>query len=162
MQYPDEQLNWLSEEYNIPNRDDYKQAASLLSALVKSSHGNIDSALFRFAELVASDFISERAASLLPKSQEDLDKILLSTNYTDDVFKLEVGIAKEISIEKRSVEWIKEHGKCLDNIIPGMSSNRQAGKGAIAQRPMKKGDVITPAPLLQVMDKDAFRLPPFK
>eukprot|EP00550_Attheya_septentrionalis_P001234 CAMPEP_0198283790 /NCGR_PEP_ID=MMETSP1449-20131203/3391_1 /TAXON_ID=420275 /ORGANISM="Attheya septentrionalis, Strain CCMP2084" /LENGTH=79 /DNA_ID=CAMNT_0043980625 /DNA_START=7 /DNA_END=243 /DNA_ORIENTATION=+ len=37
-------------------------------------------------------------------------------------------------ITKRSVEWLKENGKCLDNIKAGNSTIPEAGRGAFATR----------------------------
>jgi len=64
-------------------------------------------------------------------------------------------ILADASVMKRNVTWIEEYGLCLDNIKPGKSTIRQAGYGAFAQRKMIKGTMISPAPLLAIMDKDS-------
>lgn len=51
----------------------------------------------------------------------------------------------------RTIEWLVENGRCLDNIRPDLSTIRQAGRGAFATRRMKKGDVITPMPLVHIL-----------
>jgi len=50
----------------------------------------------------------------------------------------------------RSKEWLEENGQCLDNIRPGSSTIKQAGRGAFATRTLKQGAVISPAPLLHI------------
>lgn len=44
-------------------------------------------------------------------------------------------------------------GYCLDNIREGTSTVESAGRGAFATRSLEKGSIITPAPLLHVMDR---------
>jgi len=60
----------------------------------------------------------------------------------------------ETTLEKRDVTWIRENGLCIDNISPGKSTLPQAGQGAFATRFMPLGDIISPAPLLQIMNSD--------
>lgn len=50
----------------------------------------------------------------------------------------------------RSIEWLREHGRCIDNMTPAYSSIRQAGRGAVATRALKKDQRITTSPLLHV------------
>jgi hypothetical protein len=50
----------------------------------------------------------------------------------------------------RSTEWLETNGRCLDNIKPGVSKIPQAGRGAFATRGIKKGDIVAPAPLVQL------------
>jgi hypothetical protein len=50
----------------------------------------------------------------------------------------------------KTKEWLEEHGMCLDNIRPGMSTIRQAGRGAFATRRLAKGSVIAPLPVVQL------------
>jgi len=159
--YPTSYMNFICKKYNIPTREDYDDAGFRLSDFLDLFEG----------EIIASDAAtgralkwsgSEKVASLLPKSQSDLDRILLSSNGSQEPDDLTLAIAKEMSVEKRSPQWLEQNGMCLDNILPGKSSIPQAGNGAIAQRSIKKGDVIVPAPLLQITDRDALRMPAFK
>ena len=50
----------------------------------------------------------------------------------------------------RSIEWLEENGRCLDNIRPELSTIRQAGRGAFATRTLRKGDIITPMPVVHI------------
>jgi hypothetical protein len=47
----------------------------------------------------------------------------------------------------RSIEWLQEHGRCIDNIEGRYSTIRQAARGAFATRPLAKDQVITTSPL---------------
>jgi hypothetical protein len=61
------------------------------------------------------------------------------------------GCAKR-SVENRvrSPEWLKENGRCLDNIRPAISTVKQAGRGAFTTRSIHQGAVITPAPVVHL------------
>ena len=50
----------------------------------------------------------------------------------------------------RSLEWLQEHGTCMDNLRLGKSTITQAGRGAFAHRPIQKGDIVAPMPLIHV------------
>jgi hypothetical protein len=62
----------------------------------------------------------------------------------------------------RSVEWLREHGRCIDNIKPVYSSIRQAGHGAVATRALKKDQRITTSPLHHVPYSNFFTMFNFK
>lgn len=62
-------------------------------------------------------------------------------------------IEKENSI--RSVQYLKEHGKCMDNIVPAKSNIPHAGRGAFATRFIPKGGLVAPAPVVHIADKAA-------
>lgn len=50
----------------------------------------------------------------------------------------------------RSKEWLQANGGCLDNIRPGISTIKQAGRGAFATRHLKNGEVISPMPVVHI------------
>jgi hypothetical protein len=58
----------------------------------------------------------------------------------------------------RSPAWLKEHGKCVDNIKPGKSTLPQAGRGAFATRFLPKGSTVTASPLHHIVDKSFMNL----
>ena len=160
LDYPEQQMNHICQKNNIPNRQDYLAAASTLSNFLHMFEGEAMAHAASGEPLTWSG--SDTVVSLLPRSQSDLDRILLSSEGSCEQKDLALAIAKEMSVEKRSPDWLEKNGICLDNIMPGRSSNPHAGRGAIAQRSMKKGSVIAPAPLLQVTDRDALRIPAFE
>jgi hypothetical protein len=47
----------------------------------------------------------------------------------------------------RSIEWLQENGRCIDNIEGRYSTIRQAARGAFATRSLSKDQVITTSPL---------------
>ncbi len=56
------------------------------------------------------------------------------------------------SLTPRSVEWIISEGQCLDNLVPDVSTLKDAGRGAFAQRFIPKGTVVVPAPVIQIAE----------
>ena len=50
----------------------------------------------------------------------------------------------------KPMEWLEKNGRCLDNMKPAVSSIPQAGRGAFATRHISKGDIVAPAPLVQL------------
>jgi hypothetical protein len=80
-----------------------------------------------------------RLANAIPRTLEDFS------------VALEEG-SEEVNIPSRikSIDWLKTNGMCVDNIMPMKSRITQAGRGAFATRRIKKGEVISPMPLVQV------------
>jgi hypothetical protein len=98
---------------------------------------------------------STRLKSILPKTYGDFQRVARSARSFDQQ-DLATAVAEEISVLPRSVSWIRENGMCLDNIIPANSTIPQAGRGAFAQRALRKGQMIVPVPLLHVTNRKAF------
>lgn len=57
----------------------------------------------------------------------------------------------------RTPEWLEKHGTCMDNLRAGSSSIPQAGRGAFAHRPIQKGQVVAPMPLIHA-DRNLFHM----
>jgi hypothetical protein len=115
----------------------------------------------------------QRAMSLFPKTFQVLMQVMeLATAATkedlegnDDVDisdnpivphweHIADAIYTEISLDRRSIDFVKKHGMCLDNIIPGYSP--KLGRGAIAQRQLTEGERIVPVPLMHMPDRSLF------
>jgi len=54
----------------------------------------------------------------------------------------------------RELEWLQEHGACLDNLKAGKSTIPGAGRGAFATRFMPQHSVLSTAPLLALKRAD--------
>ncbi|KAL3940366.1 MAG: hypothetical protein SGBAC_005094 [Bacillariaceae sp.] len=101
-------------------------------------------------ELVYNDFVLDletiweesRFLQALPTNLKDVDKVLkegsLRSLFQDS--------------STRSIEWLQEHGACLDNIEAKRSTIRQAGRGAFATRFLAENQVITISPLIHMLD----------
>ena len=77
----------------------------------------------------------------------------------EEVMQLAMQIGRLTILPGHSVDWIKENGRCLDNIYPSISTLRQAGQGAFASRPIEAGDSIVPIPTtIQVTDRETLNI----
>lgn len=56
----------------------------------------------------------------------------------------------------RSTDWIRTHGKCVDNIVVQPATNSEMGRGAFAKRKMKKGTIVSAAPIQVFEDRHDF------
>ena len=50
----------------------------------------------------------------------------------------------------RPVSWLRDHGMCLDGLVPGKATAADAGRGAFASRSFSKGEVVAPVPVAQI------------
>jgi hypothetical protein len=51
----------------------------------------------------------------------------------------------------RDMDWLKDNGSCMDNLISKESTVPQAGRGAFARRHIAAGDVVGPAPCVHMV-----------
>jgi hypothetical protein len=82
-----------------------------------------------------------------------------TTTYQDCTELLEAGGTgmRHYNRSIRSVEWLEEHGQCMDNIRPGdRSTIPQAGRGAFANRFIAAGGIVAPTPLIHIADRGIF------
>ena len=150
MQYPYDYMSLISEMYNIPNERNYETVGEAVNIMLR----RYGKCIADWEEDKTIKSLPERATQILPKTQADLDRIIMSRKGKKSQ-KMATTIAKEMSLEKRSLESIKERGICMDNFVSKKSSNPRAGNGAIANRFMMKGDVIAPSSIMQITDRDA-------
>ena len=55
-----------------------------------------------------------------------------------------------------SLNYLQEHGKCVDHIVPKQSTIDGAGRGAFAKRYLPAGTTITGSPLHHIPNRDNF------
>jgi len=90
----------------------------------------------------------KRLHAAFPKSVHDVHKAV------------EMGTARFSAKESvRSMEWLEENGACIDNIISGITTIPQAGKGSFATttRQINDGGVITTTSLI-TLERDQLYL----
>ena len=59
----------------------------------------------------------------------------------------------------KSLDWLEQHGTCMDNIRDGISTIPHAGRGAFATRPITKGTILAPAPLIHISNSTILTIP---
>ena len=96
---------------------------------------------------------NHHVAPLLPATYGDVESIVqhaASLSSQD----LAVQVAKH-ALPQRSVDWIQQHGVCIEHLVPLPSIIPQAGMGGVAQFGVQKGEVVVPAPLLHMDRRNA-------
>ncbi len=58
----------------------------------------------------------------------------------------------------RSKEYLLEHGRCMDNIRPGISTIPQAGRGAFASRFIPEGGLVAPGPVIHMANRTSLNI----
>ena len=130
----------------IPMREDYAQAADLVWAFLQVP----ESVSVRIAPPKnANKFV----VGLLPKTTAELREIV-GTRVIEGPKDLIPLLAKYVGTTPRTPDWIRANGMCLERLTARKSNLAHAGQGAFAQHRMKKGEIIVPAPLIQIADKD--------
>ena len=101
-----------------------------------------ESAQYDLWDIITNSFpYTSRVKHALPRNHKDVVRAIHGNIQT---------IEEENSI--RSVPYLKEHGKCMDNIVPKVSSIPHAGYGAFATRFISKNSLIAPAPVVHIVD----------
>lgn len=146
-------------------KDDFVRAANLVHRARYSgdfnfpqSHGVHNPLAFdsgRGSGNTMSLSMDKHVAILLPKTKAELDAIVAQAGT--DHQELVRQLARH-SLHRRTPEWIRQHGTCLENLVGRRSTLPQAGFGAFAQRTLQRGDIVTPAPLLQILDREALNV----
>mmetsp|Transcript_11650 Transcript_11650/g.21788 ORF Transcript_11650/g.21788 Transcript_11650/m.21788 type:complete len:731 (-) Transcript_11650:289-2481(-) len=142
----------------VPREDDFRKAASLLNKIHREMFENkvhLTDAIMRTYKAIAST-MDPRIGSILPDTASTF-KHLTKEQYRSKNRPLKALLA-ENTIEKRSIEWTKENGICLDLVRPGKSTIPHAGQGAFAQGYITKGSIISPGPLLNIRDRNLMKL----
>jgi len=89
----------------------------------------------------------KRTSSLLPDSH-------------DSILHLHKAGPAANTVTTRTIEWVKEHGRCIDSIHAQKSTLPHAGRGAFAKRLIRKGETVVPVPFLHIYNKDTFNIYP--
>jgi hypothetical protein len=140
---------WIDERY--PTSEDYIRAQELVDGLVELREKHP-----RWTDIQWIDILYRLQHEMLQSPSDQRLKQLLPQTLTDLLRAKEKGTAK-YQLRDRDLAWIQQHGYCLDNIREGPSSIQNAARGAFATRPISKGSLIAPAPLI-VVNASAFNL----
>lgn len=137
----------------FPSEDDYDEADKILNLFVEENYiakDNITDDIRMTWDKIITDLqrneTMKRVVFALPKDVENVS------------YAAEVGTARfSIPNFTRTIEWLEEHGACVDNLRVGKSSIPYAGgKGAFAVRPILENVVISPLPLIPIQRSDLY------
>jgi len=128
--------------------EDFEKAAKLIQSLGRLRYDDAT------GKTIVPPGTAKLVADLLPETRDQRDELMQGINGERALIKR---LALK-SIAPRTPEWIRDNGMCLEHMVPRKSTLPQAGKGGFAQYGVRKGEMIVPAPLLQIMDKDVLAL----
>jgi len=128
---------------NVARKSNYETVARIVR---RFRSDNLDDASLSVVQEIV-DIYDKRTASLLPKTRLVNESILKAT----DIESIVINLGKA-SLQQRSADWLVQNGRCMDNLVPRISTLPQAGNGAFAQRFLPEGSLVVPAPTLQTMD----------
>jgi hypothetical protein len=132
---------------NIPLSEDYGGAVQLLNKFTRSVDKRFHDEIYELVTGIKETF-NFRLLNALPSSLEGVYKVIDAQD---------IGVLHQPTAT-RDVEWLEEHGKCIDHIIPGKSMIEGAGHGAFAKRNLSEGLVITGSPLHNIPSERFFYL----
>lgn len=126
--------------------------------IILGSH--LSEALSDLWDMILQMPYTSRPLAAIPKSfslaKKALNKVRPDYNDIAKVGKVMEQFEFEQSI--RSLDWLKENGRCLDNIVPGNSTIEHAGRGAFAKTDILIGEYIHIAPLIHIPDRDVLTM----
>jgi hypothetical protein len=130
----------------IPMKDNFNEADVLLynfhhlqSEVLKYYPDSLQQDLWK----LITD-LNTRTTNALPSSLENATAEVLRKGGTGRMYE---------DRSRHSLEWLQEHGQCMDNIRNGMSEIPQAGRGAFATRFLPAGSLVAPAPLIHIPNR---------
>ena len=125
----------------IPLKDDFPRAQRLL----KDYHySKFPSFVYDTILEIRDVWKNARTLNAIPHNLQHLQ-----TAFDSDITNLHQPNAT------RSLEWLQQHGKCVDHIIPKPSTIPGAGEGAFAKRNLPQGTIITASPI-HVIPNESF------
>lgn len=144
----------------VPLGENYERAQLFLKEYGKLLVGSYD----------ATDLVEEKM-KLSEEARKDLWNIIKNFPYAtrerqalplihNDALRAIHEDIQTVEVENsiRSLEFLKVHGKCVDNIAPGNSTIPDAGRGAFATRFIPKGGLVAPAPVVHIVDKNTVNM----
>lgn len=138
----------------VPGEDQFTEADGLLRSFSEEhekweeEHGADSTVRFaRYQKLLreASDK-DKRLGAALPS---DINDVPTASSLGTARFSAKDSV--------RSIEWLEENGACIDNIVSGLSTVPQAGRGAFATRLIHEGAPVTTTPVV-TLERDELLL----
>ena len=130
----------------IPMVEDYHKAAMAAWESLKSG-----------AEIQVPKDANKYVAALLHESVTEL-RAILATGKVENQNDFVPFVAKYLATTPRTPEWIRLNGMCLEHLTARKSRLLHAGQGAFVQHRIQKGEMVVPAPMIQIVDKDVLNM----
>jgi len=132
-----------------PNIDDYRKMDEAMEKMVGFFNKHAES-LGEKAASEVYEFMKKNVLDLTAEKRAPAARSLLPDTYHGLQEVIDRGGSALFSNPEvvRDPDWLKMNGYCQDNLVAGVSAIEHAGRGAFASRNMKKGEVVSPMPLV--------------
>lgn len=133
-------------EYHFHNIDIFLTTFKRMSLMYQTAD-NPDFTRDLWDVVMSQAIYDTRSGNALPLTFEDM--------------QLAHGIGAAESRRRHSIrtkEWLRKHGRCMDNIRPGISTIPQAGRGAFASRFIPLGGLVAPGPVLHMANRTSLNV----
>eukprot|EP00985_Skeletonema_marinoi_P012181 scaffold5837_cov123-Skeletonema_marinoi.AAC.1 len=145
----------------VPLASSYEKALEFLKAYGKMLVGT-DSPddLVKDKMMIGDEVQKDLWDIIKTHSYVSRERQALPETHKDGIRAIKAGDIMTVEVENsiRSLEYLEEHGKCVDNIVPQQSTIPHAGRGAFATRVIPKGGLVAPAPLVHIADKSKTKM----
>jgi hypothetical protein len=122
----------------------------LVQQLLPATRRDLETIMERVEQALAE---AGDGVSAWSDGEKDRDKDVQQKRHDELVRQIALS-----SLDQRSLDEIRAEGMCMDNLLARPSTIPMAGQGGFAQRTIRAGEFVAPAPLLQIMDRDALTL----
>lgn len=137
----------------LPMPVDFRAAVAFMAEVyTNTSNSQIDAEHYKIRPPAAMDVL---AAGILPKTLRELRDTMDKNFTTPELIRT---LARKTGINQRTPKWLRENGRCLEHLVPGMSQLANAGHGGIAQHFIAEGDIVVPAPVIHLMDRHVLEM----
>jgi hypothetical protein len=137
----------------LPMPVDYRAAVDFMIEMHRNTSDYRDDA--ESYKLEPPPDLDPLVVKVLPSTLQQLRDIMAGNHTVSEMMRQ---LSRRSGINQRTPQWLRENGKCLEHMVPGLSQLPHAGHGGIAQHSIAKGDVVVPAPMVHVMDRDVMAL----
>ena len=138
-------------QYNNNNNTQQHDTSSSSSSSSLSLSSDWKIGLLEYLQSLSSIWDDSKNMNAIPKTK-DLDEIhwLLQPGRGSGYQHYNSSI--------RSLDWLQQNGRCMDNLKEGISTIPHAGRGAFASRFIAKDDIVSPVPLIHIPDRTIFTI----
>ena len=136
----------------LPLTKDYSVADAMIKKLLQ---------IFEYGKIPLGIRLDLYEHIILANPYRNMSRTLLTipTVYDDFEYIAHHGIEEHYQRSAiRSVEYLDQHGRCVDTIQPKRSTFRQAGRGAFATRSFQKNSIVIGTPFFYYASDDFFKL----
>jgi hypothetical protein len=147
----------------IPLSADYEKANDMvasLAGLVKSNDTGTTSTCTTLTEDDVQQLMTWLKDDVVVTNVDPAVKVVLQDMETlaDLEAILQSNGTAQVTSPRMTLDWLDQHGQCLDHLYTQLSSIEGAGVGAFARRPLTEGQVIIASPVLFTYGQDVLRV----